>query len=516
MSGRKETTVTISTRERDRLYQEAARASSLAGANQALARLSKANERALAESRRQNENLNRRIGQLDTAVAAVGETARKETAQLRTRLQEEIRDVNRRLRQDAQRTQTQLEALGASFDQAIRDTRRDMANAMGENNRRIEAAIRRSSDAIRGEMSGMERRLQGEMAAVENRLDSVQAQVQTLSGSNDTLLDMAREYREMTEVLTADTARYRCELLVPGGMAEVAAAIEEARGQLALCGKAPTNAPVAQSYARQAFAGALAFHQRVLHAEQAWQMDLGLTRQTVETARAQLEASRVLTLPECQVDVDHWTDGDLTCLAGRLDTLCRVLESPEGLSAADLEGIRGAAAQISRELDEAAAFALVAAVSSQDRADTAADLAEQLWDTFSLQVASHGYQAGDQRGAHRIHLKNPATGFEMVVTQTPCADEEGRVSNCLESDILHYGSYEHNAEEADELARRVLAALGGEGLEQSAVRTVPGYERRASDRAELTERERWDTESPSIPGPLHHPASGGQPLPAAR
>lgn len=502
MSGRKETYVSMTTWERDRLYQEAARASNLASANQALADLARANSEALEESRQRYDMVADRIRALDAAVTATGRAARKETAALHAQLQAEIRSANQRLREETARSRAQMEAMGQSFDQAIRETRQDMADAMTANNRRVEAAIDQSAAAIRAEMTGMENGLRREMAAVEGRLDGVQAQVQSLSDSNDTLLDMAREYVEMTGLLTADAAQYGCEVLLPGGMKEVENAVAQARSQMDLCAKAPTNAPVARDYARQAFERALDFHQRLLQAEQAWQMDLRLTRQSVDTARAQLEASRVLALPECDVDVDRWTCGDLERLSGLLTGLEDTLKQPDGLSAADLSGIRAAAVQASRETDGAAGFALAAVTSSQDRADTAADLAHQLWESFSLRVESHGYQGDDQRGAHRIHLKNPATGFEMVITQTPQADGEGRVGNCLESDILCYGPYERNAAEADDLACRVLSTLGGDGLEQSEVTTVPGYERRESDRTQLTERETWDREAPVLPKPV--------------
>lgn len=502
MSGRKETYVSMTTWERDRLYQEAARASNLASANQALADLARANSEALEESRQRYDMVADRIRALDAAVTATGRAARKETAALRAQLQAEIRSANQRLREETARSRAQMEAMGQSFDRAIRETRQDMADAMTANNRRIEAAIDQSAAAIRAEMTGMENGLRREMAAVEGRLDGVQAQVQSLSDSNDTLLDMAREYAEMTGLLTADAAQYGCEVLLPGGMKEVENAVSQARSQMDLCAKAPTNAPVARDYARQAFERALDFHQRLLQAEQAWQMDLRLTRQSVDTARAQLEASRVLALPECDVDVDRWTCGDLERLSGLLTGLEDTLKQPDGLSAADLSGIRAAAVQASRETDGAAGFALAAVTSSQDRANTAADLAHQLWESFSLRVESHGYQGDDQRGAHRIHLKNPATGFEMVITQTPQADGEGRVGNCLESDILCYGPYERNAAEADDLACRVLSTLGGDGLEQSEVTTVPGYERRESDRTQLTERETWDREAPVLPKPV--------------
>lgn len=502
MSGRKETYVSITARERDRLYQEAARASSLASANRALADLARANDEALEESRQRYDMVADRIRALDAAVTATGTAARKETAALRAQLQEEIRSANQRLQEATARSRAQMEAMGQSFDRAIRETRQDMADAMAANNRRIEAAIDASATAIRDEMTGMEDSLRAEMSAVEGRLDGVQATVQGLSGSNDTLLDMAREYAEMTGLLTADAARYRCEVLLPGGMKEVENAVAQARSQMDLCTKAPTNAPVARDYARQAFERALDFHQRLLRAEQAWQMDLRLTRQSVDTARAQLEASRVLALPECEVDVDRWTCGDLERLSGLLTGLEDTLKQPDDLSAADLADIRAAAVQASREADEAAGFALVAVTSSQDRADTAADLARQLWETFSLRVESRGYQGDDPRGAHRIHLKNPGTCFEMVITQTPRPDGEGRVGNRLESDILCYGPYEHNAAEADALACRVLSTLGGDGLEQSEVTTVPGYERRESDRTQLTERETWDREAPVLPKPV--------------
>lgn len=251
-------------------------------------------------------------------------------------------------------------------------------------------------------------------------------------------------------------------------------------------------------------------------AEQEWSLHYHAARETADAVSAQLEASATLRLAEdnAAVDVDRWTDGDLTALRARLDGIDGELAGAQTLTVEALDGLRAAGLQISREIDDASVFAAEAFYASQDRGEIAQDAADQLA-AFGLTLLGHSYQGGDQRGAHRIHLRNNGTRFELVITQTPELLEDGSITNRIESDILNYGSL--NEERGDEIAREVLSSLAGLGFRQQPVCTAEGYEHAPSDRTECADLQRWRSMRGPVVKPDHaargaaHPSAPVQP-----
>lgn len=276
----------------------------------------------------------------------------------------------------------------------------------------------------------------------------------------------------------------------------------------------PTNAPIARQAARQAVEVALQLHEDIIRAEQEWQVRYQAARQAVSTAQAQAVACRQMKIPmedaAVEIDVDHWSNGDLTALRSRADALQTRLDNADTLTSEDLEGLREAGVQAAQEILESAQFAAVAVSASQDRADIAQNVAYHMRDALGLIVQSHGFQGNDQRGGHRIHLKNPRTGFEMVVTQYPESNGESILGNRLESDILEYGT--NNEQEGDEIACQAMTSLAAAladladlGFCQGPVETVSGYENRPSQRREQANMEAWQREQASVPSPIHKP-----------
>lgn len=253
----------------------------------------------------------------------------------------------------------------------------------------------------------------------------------------------------------------------------------------------------------------------LVRAEQEWQLHYQQARQVLNVAEAKREASRKIRLADGQesvvVDVDYWTDGDLASLEKRIQALSGALDKSGDLKVPDLDGIRSAGMQIITELQEAVEFAVIAVHASADRCEIAEDVAAYLAEVLGLSVVSDGYQGGDQRGAHRVHLINRNTKFEMVVTQTPQPDENTVLGNHLETDILDYGT--NDAEQGDKIAFEALKALGSLGLRQGGVETVEGFAGRPSDRRERKDMVSWKRAQVQAPRPVHRnsPQAGEMP-----
>lgn len=504
MSGIKTTYTTISDQELRRLRERAAKATNLQESNRLLNQLSAKNDAALAEYRNRINTMNSTISQLNQQLTQQGAAATKETQALRQQLQRTVRESNQRLQEAARQSEEQLRSMQKVFSEEISQTRKDMADAISANNRRIEAAVRQTSQHLEQEMQELQSQVSKNMAGIQSQLDSVEASVRASEQNQGVLLDMAREYMQTAKALLQDIENYRTELLCPGRLDQVQSACAAAESEIALAEKIPENSSAARGATRQALESALALRQDVIRAEQEWALHFQAARQMLNTAQMQLEASRTLSLPEegedASVDVDRWTDGDLKAIEGRLGALERQLDSADGLILKELDGLQAAGLQISREIDDTSVFALEAFFASQDRGEIAQDIANQL-NAHGLTVVDHSYQGADQRAAHRLHLVNHVTKFEIVITQTPEV-RDGAIVNRLESDILNYGSL--NEERGDNIARDVLASLSELGFQQTAVTTAPGYEGTESNRQEFANIQQWRTEQATeIVKPVH-------------
>lgn len=507
MSGRKTTYTTIDADELNRLRRQAASAVTLAQSNQAMQQLSQRTNQFLQQQQRRVDGLNQTIANLNQTMRSRDAAASKERQQLREQLNATIRDANQALREMSEQHQRDMVELNSRFSERLNRQRADTVRMIEESNRQMTQAL---DQAVAG--------LETQIGTVSNRMDQVERQtaetarqVGIIFDSDVTLLELAREYADTARTLNDDTARsFRTEILLPGRLAKAQNQLQAAEQHIRDAeGDMPTNASVARQAARQAAEAAIQLHEDVIRAEQEWQARYQAACQAVNTALAQAEACRQVRFPsdtvDVQVDVDHWSNGDLTALRIRAEQLHSRLDNADSLTLEDLEGLRQAGVQAAREMLETTEFAAVAMSASQDRADIAQDVADHMREALGLAIQSHGFQGGDQRGAHRIHLKNPLTGFEMVVTQYPESNGENVLGNRLESDILNYGT--NNEQEGDEIARQALAALAGLGFCQEEVKTFPGFENRPSDRRGQADMEAWQREQTSVPSPTHKSAS---------
>ncbi len=479
MSGRKETYTFIADTELEDLRRRAAEASDLRTSNALLNRLHTRNQAAIREYEARMNEMNTKIGDLNRSMEKQGAAAKKETQALRTQLQNTVRASNERLQEMARQNEQNLSRMQNDFTNALVRTREDFARTISENTSRLEAKMEENKQQLRRE------------------IEAVRAQVDATAKDQQTLLEMAAEYASMAQTLNRDTKEnYRAELLCPGRLQEAAHQLAVAEENIRDARRMPANAATARFAARTAMETALQLHQDVIEAEQEWYLHYQAAKQVLDAAELRIEASRRLEIPEKDgtptvVDVNFWTDGDLARMENRLRGLHDRVDMPDAM-ARDLDNIQNAGVQLTREIDNTAIFATEALYCSQDRADVAADIAQTMESALGLQVVDHSYCGNDWRSAHRIHLKNPQTQFEMVVTQTPEKNDEGQIGNHLESDILCYGT--NNQELGDSIARNALEALHELGFTPAPVTTVSGYATRESDRVQCRNMKEWETE----------------------
>ena len=159
MSGRKY--VTLTDAEARRLRTEAARASTLASANASLNRLNERLTTSLIATQRNVDNLTTSLRNMNTTMQANQRAATAQVTALRNQLQAIVEEYNNRLIDLNDQHQADLRDMQEGMDNAIRQTRVNWANAMDENNRRVEAAIKRIDET------------QQQIAAVNNRVQNL-------------------------------------------------------------------------------------------------------------------------------------------------------------------------------------------------------------------------------------------------------------------------------------------------------------------------------------------------------
>lgn len=466
MSGRK--TVTIDSVDLATLRRRAATATSLEASNRAMAELNARLSRSLDNANSRINTLNRNLTSLNDRLAANKREAKEETEALRRQIEQTVNESNAR-----------LAAQASAHERDMNSLRDDVAHAMENNNRRIQETMEVNN-----------RNINSRIDATNARIDQIDATLAAAAGDQDRLLDMAREFLVAANELNADSRTYRCELLLPGQLNGVLRATANAEAQCNL----PGNASAAQLDARNAFLAALEFHERVIEAEQEWTRRYQAAQLSVAQAQTRIENNREVTheATGTVLDVDHWSDGDLSALERDAAALNDHLEhGAQNDTLADLDNIRTAGEQIDRETVETVAFTLGAAESSQWRATIAAILGRSLRDNDGLRLDGRGYQGGDNRGAHRFRLVNNS-GFEMVITQTPVTDANGQLHNQLETDIINPGTY--NEETARELADEIQTVLAQNGINAGAMNTVSGCEDLGSGRKETANIRDWRTE----------------------
>jgi hypothetical protein len=116
-----------------------------------------------------------------------------------------------------------------------------------------------------------------------------------------------------------------------------------------------------------------------------------------------------------------------------------------------------------------------------------------------MTVSEFAYQGREYPAGTRLHLKNPVTGFEMMVSCTP-VETDGHVVNEITSDVLNYGNFTNNSEEGDRIARQALEIIGsGTGI-SGPITTASCEERRRPASLLAGDMRTFEREAAEYPG----------------
>lgn len=479
MSFNRNTYQTVNTAEYTRVRNQAARAAQLQRELEAQRRQTEAaNARASAAQNRAN-TLEQSISQINSRVSALQLTnteLRNAVNQSNNRLREaqeaherSLNTMRTQMRSEidaSQRANTErMQALETAVNRDIRRSedqlRSDLHAAIEQNNEQLHAAMDANNSRINNRITAVQNDLNTRITAVQTSVDTMATMMDTIAQSNEELLNQANEMLQVSRAVI-DGARSFCEAHHHNWreadfqqLATDAANVEQD------IKTGVTAAATARSGARDLFAAALSLREQVAADEMAWQAAHVAADEILTEAETVLEANRTLPNGASRIDVDYWSNGDLSRRAEQLQAMRARLENP-AVTMEQMASIRELAEQYIREIQETTQYAVAANQRSVDRRDLLNRAEQHLRDRFFTTVWSD-YYAGDERLGYRILMENEADGALICLT-ADVAPRDGELVNRFTSDIQRLPANMHSAREADQFNAAILAAINCDDL----------------------------------------------------
>ena len=390
-----------------------------------------------------------------------------------------MENSDKALAEEAKKRQQDLLEMGRHMTDELNQVKLDAHKELVATSAHLQTLISENDKKLRSLVATTATALASQLDDVKKDVSDLQAKMDKVDNGNSALLAQARQYKDVAEEILNDTesAFRHTTPATDAALENARAALKAAEREISVADGNAMNSSMARGKAITAFESAVAYRQALIRAEMEWNAHYQAAMQALNAAQAQLEATRKLDIPQKdaknanikQIDVDHWTCGGLAAVEGRLNAMKESLEGAETADLAELDAFAKNALIRSREIEAAAAFAVCAAENSQARFELSAQANRVLKNKYGLEPVYDddgryaGYQNSDYRGAYRIHMRNPHTGFEIVIDYTPVVAEDGTISIQCDSHILHHTRDQDP--HLDELHMRdILEALSPSGF----------------------------------------------------
>ena len=369
--------------------------------------------------------------------------------QRQQRLQQALGQVHADLQQLEAETARRLREHQRQMQEALRDVRREMRELLAEQEERF------------NEMLAQERR------ARERQIASLQQQIDALVADARRKAEIAQAWVEAAQTLhDFIEGNYRHRLFRPGALERLARDLRQARENLQ-----QGIAEAALAMAQRAYHDLSDLRLELERLEAEWQLWRTAALESAREILALAHANRTCQAIDLQgreldlrIEVDWWTDGRLSALEAELQTLLgRLQDEQNPPSLEDLRAIvQGTLPQLRQRLEETIRDARLAVLGSQLRINIADLIAQALEEQgFSIQAAT--YEGEDMRAGYYVQARH-LDGSEVVVVVTP---QEGRpLENNLQ--ILSYDVDQRSEDELRHRAAELARALQTRGLQAPA------------------------------------------------
>lgn len=448
-------------REAERLRRQAADAKAQASAAQTRNRTLEQNiaqlDRSIAQLQLSNTELRNAVEQSNQRIRSAQAAHERSMTDMRTQMRAELDSAQRA---NANRMQSVQDALTRDLRQSESQLRSHLHQAIEQNNEQLHQAMNANAQRINSRITAVATEMNSRIAAVQANVDTVTAFMDALSHSSEALLQQSSELLEVSRAIIAG-ARSFCESHHHAWRSEEFTALQTADANVAQDIKTGISAAAsARSGARDLFAAALALREQVTSDEMAWQSQLLAASEMLTEAEITLEANRTLPNGNEPINVDYWSNGDLSNREAHLRAMREQLEDPQ-ITTEQMASIRQLAEQCIREIPETAQYAAAANQRSVDRRDLLNRAEEHLRERF-YSTSWSDYHGGDDRLGYRVLMEND-DGAVICLTADVVV-QGGEVVNRFTSDIQRLPANMHSAREADQFNAAILAALNCDGL----------------------------------------------------
>ncbi|MEU2915216.1 hypothetical protein ACWCQ0_25490 [Streptomyces massasporeus] len=399
-----------------------------------------------------------------------------------------IDDVRRRTRADLDESFAAVEQRHLRTEQVIAGLSEQTRQLEADTTRRLRAQARQTQEALRATEGALRAETRELLAAQQRELRSeIEAETAARKAETARLADQLRAMGEdharaeaaarawlgdgrTMAALIRDTLPH--ERYAPRRLAALETRLTTAEGSIG-AGRYDAALAVAQ----EAFLGLselrldverLDLENRVAGSEAAEAVTV-VGRLVERSERLPVKGPDGEALPHVELDVDHWTHGDLTKLRDDVGAaLARATD--ERLSTEELRAlVTDEVPALQERLGETVERARMTQLASQLRVNLADAVARTLDDTAGYRLEAGQYADQDERGSFYAKLSHE-NGNEIVIDIAPGSSGSG-------GSVLRILSYDYDVTaetELQERARAVRGALRGEGHEAGEAVSEPG------------------------------------------
>ncbi|WP_189213733.1 hypothetical protein [Actinokineospora fastidiosa] len=343
------------------------------------------------------------------------------------RLIERVREQTQR---DIDRSMDEVRTRQNAFEQAV--------SGLSENTRRIEQEtarrLRATADTLRAELdrqgvktekvlSAQRRELRAAIDAERGdrvrRMAELDGRITALRADQDRAAELARAFVADAEILCEQVRALPHERYLPGRLGPLEARLATARGNDS-AGIGAYGLSGAQELCQSL--GELRMELEQL--DQEWRTCRAAAERELLGVRELIAQNTTveLNLPDAEApDVDHWSRGALSRLAGEVDALLAQVRADDQAMTTEalMRVVSTAAPDFEQRLESVVSQAVTAMHASQLRTNLAELIADALDEHHHYEVAEAGFSGEDQRAAFLAKTVHHASGSEIVIEVEP-------------------------------------------------------------------------------------------------
>lgn len=503
MSGIKDTTVTMTRRQRDRMVSDVRRAKENEQREKDRAN---ASERARKQAEQRSRQLTQRLAQADQQVSQIQQQTSQQLSAVRSQVDAVRQEQNRRLEQISRENADRLDAQSRDFQSRLRrqadsfntrlENQRDelvgMVDDVKTDMREQEERLVSRMDQDRKQMEQSINQISSAVSQVNSRVTQVSNAVSQMEQTNQNHMELAQFWIREAESTFQEIEGYRHELFAPGKLGILRANLQNS-----------SNFMQQQAYqtaigqAANVFCDAMGLKEEVIDAEMEWNSWYSLLSQLYAETKGNLEdldsmefeyrvenedgGEETVTV---DADIDYWTGGKLARLKEQFHQIGQRFQDADNCTSSQLQAMIDELTGIQGAMNRLEADSRVSIRLSQERYTLACDIVEALSEGFAFEkdTSAGAYAQNGYRDSYGGTIKNPVTHDQVSFRISPGENEEGLLTNQME---LHYYSNSNQEVLDGQMLEAITQAITGHGMQIGEMRCREGYEHRSSDQAQL-------------------------------